>query len=250
MLKLAKINSHQRDINITFDEEPHIYYVKEKPYNLSVTSFIHSFFEEFDSKKIVDKFYDKWQEDENSKYFGLSKDEIINLWEENGKKQSHYGTLMHQAIEDFYNELKPINNSKEFMHFINFYKDHKHLKPYRTEWMVYAEDLKLAGSIDMVFEEDGVLHIYDWKRSKEIKEQNRWQEGKYPLKHLPDANFWHYSLQLNCYKYILENYYDKKVNELCLVILHPNNENYIKLKVPVLKEEVEAIFKMRKESLN
>ena len=175
--------------------------------------------------------------------------ELIDEWEKNGKLQSQLGTKMHLNIEEFYNELKPVNNSKEFMHFINFYLDHKHLKPFRTEWMVYAEDLKLAGSIDMVFEENGKLHIYDWKRSKEIKEQNKWQEGKYPLSHLPDANFWHYSLQLNCYKYILEKYYGKEVDEMNLVVLHPNNDNYIKLKVPQLKEEVEAIFKIRKEEI-
>ena len=26
-----------------------------------------------------------------------------------------------------------------------------HLKPYRTEWMIYDKELKLAGSIDMIF---------------------------------------------------------------------------------------------------
>ena len=37
-------------------------------------------------------------------------------------------------------------------YFIEFIKDFPHLKPYRTEWVVYYEDIKLAGSIDMVYE--------------------------------------------------------------------------------------------------
>ena len=53
------------------------------------------------------------------------------------------------------------------------------MTPYRTEWMIWDKDHKLAGSIDMIFEnEDGTLSIYDWKRSKEIKKQNKWQPSQ------------------------------------------------------------------------
>ena len=58
-----------------------------------------------------------------------------------------------------------------------FVKDHPQLKPYRTEWMIFDEDLKLAGSIDMVYENpDGTLSIYDWKRSKDISKVNGWNK--------------------------------------------------------------------------
>ena len=44
------------------------------------------------------------------------------------------------------------------------------MKPYRTEMMVFDEHVKIAGSIDMLFEnKDKTLSIYDWKRSKKIK---------------------------------------------------------------------------------
>ena len=46
-------------------------------------------------------------------------------------------------------------------------------RPYRTEWMVYHEELRLAGFIDMVFEnKDGTLQIYDWKRCRDIKKND------------------------------------------------------------------------------
>ena len=61
------------------------------------------------------------------------------------------------------------NNSIEFQQFLKYQEDYKDLKPYRTEWMIYDEELKLAGSIDMVNENsDGTLQIRDWKRSKQI----------------------------------------------------------------------------------
>jgi nucleoside-diphosphate-sugar epimerase len=44
----------------------------------------------------------------------------------------------------------------------------------KFEWMIFDEDLKLAGSIDMVYENpDGTLSIYDWKRSKDISKINK-----------------------------------------------------------------------------
>ena len=93
------------------------------------------------------------------------------------------------------------------------------LTPYRTEMMVWDKELRLAGSIDMIFENpDGTLQVYDWKRCKNIKKDNRWQSSTTEcISHLPDTNFWHYSLQLNTYKYMLEKNYGKKVTDMYLV---------------------------------
>ena len=38
---LAKLNSHERDARIQFDEVPHIYYVDGKPMDISVTGWVH-----------------------------------------------------------------------------------------------------------------------------------------------------------------------------------------------------------------
>ena len=73
--------------------------------------------------------------------------------------------------------------------------------------MIYDEELKIAGSIDMVFKElDGTLSIYDWKRSKEIVQESRFNEYSIDsvINYIPDTNYWHYCLQLNVYKAILE----------------------------------------------
>ena len=64
--------------------------------------------------------------------------------------------------------MKVEDDSIEYEFFQNFVKDHPHLEAYRTEWCVYDEDLKIAGSIDMVFKDtrNGEFYIYDWKRTK------------------------------------------------------------------------------------
>jgi ATP-dependent exoDNAse (exonuclease V) beta subunit len=133
-------------------------------------------------------------------------------------------------------------------------RDFPELKAYRTEWMVYYEELKLSGSIDMVFENpDGTLQIYDWKRCQEIVHENAW--GKTAITpcigHLPDTNFWHYTLQLNIYKKILEDKYGKTVTDLYLVCLHPNNWNksYQRIPVPIIEREIVDLFAIRKQEV-
>ena len=48
-MKLEELNPHQRDRRVFFDKDPHIYYIDGKPYDISVTSFIKMFFEEFNA---------------------------------------------------------------------------------------------------------------------------------------------------------------------------------------------------------
>jgi hypothetical protein len=66
-----------------------------------------------------------------------------------------------------------------------------------------------------------------------------------------DSNFWHYSLQLNTYKAILERKYGKQVTYLCLVRLHPDNEEqtYELLEVPILTNEIASLFEEREKEV-
>jgi hypothetical protein len=66
---------------------------------------------------------------------------------------------------------------------------------------------------------------------------------------LDDTNFWHYSLQLNTYKAIIEEKYGRKVVELCLVCLHPNNADYQLIPVPFMEKEMVNLFAYRKQML-
>jgi len=139
----------------------------------SVTTWIHSLFEGFDADKIITKMMlsHKWSQ---SKYYGMTREEIKAQWETNRDNSARQGTQMHYDIECFYNNMDVSNNSIEYKWFLDFEnkRDKDKLTPYRTEMIVYDEELKLVGSIDMLFEEkDGSLHIYDWKRCREIKKQ-------------------------------------------------------------------------------
>lgn len=247
---LSDKNPHPNDSHITFDEGPHIYTIDGDSNYMSVTTFNHSNFEHFDSDKIIQNMMNSPNWSKN-KYYGLTVHEIKQLWENNRNEAANAGTKMHFDIECYYNKCPNKNESIEYKYFMDFVKDHNHLIPYRTEWMVYKKDIRLAGSIDMTFvNDDGTISIYDWKRSKEIIKNSRW--NKYSttdcISHLPDTNFWHYSLQLNTYREILETEYNKIVKDMFLVCLHPDNKNnsYQLFKVPQLHDEINDLFKIRK----
>jgi ATP-dependent exoDNAse (exonuclease V) beta subunit len=250
---LAELNPHPRDQNISFEEGPHIYTVcGDRGGYTSVTTWNHQHFEKFDSDRIINNILKnkKWSSDPSYKYYKMTKEAINKMWDDNRDQAAQAGTKMHYDIECFYNKLDVINNSIEYQYFCKFADDFKELKPYRTEWMVYYEELKLSGSIDMIFENpDGTLQIYDWKRCKEIQHESNF--GKYStttcISHLPDTNFWHYALQLNVYKTILEHKYDKKVTNLYLVCIHPDNayKTYERIEVPFLNDEIEQLFQIR-----
>ena len=275
---LSVRNSHNRDLNIQFFELGHKYEILNEPgvKYTSVTTWNHSLFPEFDADAIIENMMKGKGWKEGHKYWGLNAEQIKSLWNSNRDSVAGAGTDLHFEIECFNNNKRfkiPYTNKQlyemyiskngeklstkpiEWQYFINFVKDHPDLKPYRTEWLVYNEDVKISGSIDMVYEnDDGTLSIYDWKRSKNITRINNYNRFALPpqICHIPDSNFWHYALQLNTYKAILESKYGKKIRDLFLVRLHPEAEekNYELIMVPDLSVEIRDLFVERKTNIN
>ena len=269
---------HPRDALIVFDAGPHKYTCAGEADYMSVTTWNHSHFKAFDADAIITKMMSNKQTWSKSPYYGQTREEIKAGWDKNRDEAAEAGTAMHYAIECYYRGVPPLTpqSGKVFpsveiivdthdpewgvrggtpQQFLSFVAANPTLKPYRTEWMIFDEDVRLAGSIDMVYENeiDGTLMIYDWKRCKEITKFSNFKDAAYAetecISHLPDTNFWHYSLQLNTYKTILEAKYGKKVSRMCLVVLHPNFPTYQVHTVPDLADEMAALMALRKAQL-
>lgn len=253
---LANLNAHPRDKYIEFDEGPHIYTVHGEQGYTSVTTWNHHHFPEFDSDSIITNMLkSNKMNDPNYKYYGMTREQIQAQWDKKRDASSAAGTKMHYDIECYYNKINVENDSVEYSFFKKFLADFPELTPYRTEWMIYYEELKLSGSVDMIYENpDGTLQIYDWKRCETIENENYYGKTAITpcISHLPDTNFWHYSLQLNTYKKILETKYGKTITDLYLVRLHPDNpyKTYERVQVPILDKEMEDLFRERKREVD
>ena len=257
-MTLALRNRHERDNQIHFDEPTHVYTINgsSKGY-CSITKFLHHFFPEFNADEIIQKMMrsKKWPE---SRWHGMSPAAIKEAWNANGREASEAGTAMHLGIEMVMNGAesevpKETKITKEWEFFWNYWReDEKTYEPWRTEWEVWDDDLKLAGSIDMIYrnKKDGTFAIYDWKRSKEIKMENTYASGFGPVAHLPDTNYWHYTLQLNMYRWLLEKHYGVVISEMALIVLHPNNKNYRRFKLNRLEDEIEEMVETRRKAVS
>lgn len=245
MPTLAETNAHPRDSRIRFEDEGHKYFVDgSRGGYVSTTSLIHTLFPKFDADNVIGKMKrsSNWR---NSKYFGMSDDEIKELWETNRDQAAAAGTSMHLNLERFYNDLPHETSSTEFTLFKSFRNDFPDLKPYRTEWVIFDEESLICGSIDIIFTNDrGEYVMCDFKRSKEIKYCNRWQYGsRKTTAHLDDCNFVHYSIQLGIYKYMLEKKYGIRISESFLLVLHPSQDNYLKIETMDMTKEVASFMK-------
>jgi hypothetical protein len=69
---------------------------------------------------------------------------------------------------------------------------------------------------------------------------------KVPLSHINDDALHHYHIQLSIYKYLIEKYTGLKVDEMFIVYMSENIENYEIIEVPYLKDEVEKILESRR----
>ena len=255
---LDKIHKHINDSRISFDEAEHNYFIDGQKAKFSVTEIIDKFFPEFDSAYWAERKATKKLIQDNVEYdsevLQATIKQILEGWEKKRIEAASKGTILHEKIEDFYNEKYHKYYPPEFDFFKNFHNKYKKLKPYRTEWRIFDDSLSLAGTVDMVYQkENGELFIFDWKRTSKLIDQNNqpilkdFNYGLGGLSHIADNSFNRYALQQNVYKFILEKRYDKQISSMNLLILHPNYTNYVHLKLPEMKKEAAFLIEQAKE---
>lgn len=267
-------HAHPRDSRIQFFDDGHIYDIDGRRDFVSCTSLVSRYYEPFDATAILKRMVAKdavFPSDVTpdyvmraGKYKGMTRQQIQQQWTANGKRASGLGTILHGCIEYALNgclDRFPFPAPPEFVdHFPTFQREvlvNEGLTPYRSEWCVFDEVHELAGSIDMTFmtaaKDPDTLLIYDWKRTLKLGEKtNRYRNMCAPLDHLPDTNFWHYALQLNIYRHILETRYGKTIEGMVLVAFHPElpgTKGYQYEPVPFLREETIALFELRSEEI-
>lgn len=236
------INCHPRDKEIHFEPATHTYTCNNQIFK-SVTTIIEEYFEPFDK--------DYWAE-KKAPLLGITPEALKEQWAKKGEIARSLGTQMHEKIERFYLGLP--NDDDETYDLFKLFANYYTLVPFRTEWAIFDEESKVAGTLDFLEFKDGIYNIYDWKRSNKIVingqvcKKNR--IGKFalePISHIPDTTFWHYALQVSMYRFILEKNYNISISSGHLAVFHPENKRPWVVEVPYLRKEVMDILSKIKE---
>lgn len=249
---------YAQDAEIDFEPEEHVYLFQGRERLLPVSSLIAWFFNEFDALSVAEN---QW------KYKGIPMEESLDCWEKSGRMASEVGTFMHAQTENYFRDgsfetlcpfcfkgkTEMVNLERERQHFLHFIEDYR-IHPYRQEWPVYDKELNIAGTIDLICKEsDGEFVIYDWKRSTKVVNAQgqpiveafggRMSKGGI---NLPDTIFYHYCLQQNLYRYMLEEHYGIRIKAMNLVVLHPDYPTYFVASVPKMDEVIQQVVSICK----
>lgn len=237
-------NRHPRDARLEFEPESHTYRVDGEVFD-SVTTVVEDMFERFDAEY--------WATRKATP--GHPREMILREWAAKGELARNLGTEMHDRIERYYlgEPVEQWMTDGTFLRFAAFACDVR-LRPARTEWRIFHEEARLAGTLDMLaFNEARELEIWDWKRSSKIVNtlgmpvvDNPYGKTAFePIDHIPDTVFHHYALQVSVYRRILEEKYGLRISAGHLGVFHPDYDRYWVVDVPYLADEVESILNAR-----
>ena len=240
---------------------------------VSGTGFIANFFEPFDRDGIALK-----SSKGRGKWKGIDPEKIKEIWDNEMNRAIDLGNWYHDQREQEVLACKTLDIGhgdlrvfpSKFASGLKVESDLRLVDGIYPELMVYLESEGICGQADLVEVVDDEVHVYDYKSSKEIpmKSYVNW-EGKSnrmypPISHIDDSKGMHYALQLSLYMYIIlrhnpklrpgkiELHHVKFVKESEDEFGYPiyEQENghakvseLVKIPVPYLKKEIEAMIK-------
>lgn len=211
---------------VLFNKEDHTYSKNGKPY-LSGSTFAHMFEKEFPRDAIAQKVAAR---DEKKV------DDVLAGWDSKGEISLQYGTLIHKCIETWcqYGEMP---NNEYLESIVEDWEEVFGNDPIDFNELFIQDDVhQLCGVADAV----GDYTLYDWKTG-DIHQKISHTLGK----DFPNDRLSLYTLQLNFYRYIIEQN-GGKINHLVIGWL--NGEHWEKVKVDIIdvRPYLEEVWKPTK----
>lgn len=159
--------------------------------------------------------------------FGKPVKEIVSVWKELGKVSHNRGNPLHHYAEASLLDdrltiqkllTKEDSNLALFRSFNKFKKeiiDKNDIKIVSLEAPLCSPTFGLGGTPDAIFFWNGYIFIFDWKTNKVFKEYSSFQVHHEQIKRdypqLTSSHLHKYTLQLQTYRWILENEYGLNV---------------------------------------
>lgn len=197
--------------------------------------------------------------------FNREQQRILDEWDEENRRSCDRGTKIHAELENsFYAKKQDINLSKfEIGGKFECRKDYSDLDIENGVYPEYlisriSEDgkLRIAGQIDLLVKKGNKITIADWKTNKKIETKSFYNSKtkssvkmKFPLNNLDDVNYWHYTLQLSTYAWMVQKLNPEFEIEDLVLVHFDHNDNMTVYHLPYLKDEViKMLNHFKKES--
>lgn len=215
------------------------------------------------SKKFNKELLEAYSISEND--FNREQQAILDEWEKANKESCERGTKIHAELENEYYS-KPKNITLQKYGLGGKFECKKGSTELNLEHGVYPEYLiyrksddgilKIAGQIDLLIKDGNDIYIVDYKTNKSIDMKSGFntQTKKnatmlYPLNNLMDCNYYHYTLQLSTYAYMIQKL-NPNFNIKGLILVHfDHNGNVTQYKLDYLKEEVQRMLYFHKKQV-
>lgn len=185
---------YSKDGLCAFDPTSHTYRIGDRVLP-GVTGIISRFKNKFDADEVAAKY---------AKKNGLIKEDVLADWDRRGRESREAGTTVHALIEDFFvnGEVPCFGAGGKLAAAVQMIQDlfiTDRLQAVACEEVVHNG--AIASQIDLVAKDrEGNLYILDWKTNSTISDNGWGRMMMPPFDYLPDAPFYHYSLQLSFYK--------------------------------------------------
>lgn len=197
--------------------------------------------------------------------FNETQQGILDDWDNENRKSCERGTKIHEEIEhSFYKEGHDISLQKfgiggKF----ECKKDYSELDleyGVYPEYLIYRESddgiLRIAGQVDLIIKSGNEITIVDHKTNKKIEQKSGFNTStrsnvkmKYPLNNLMDCNFYHYTMQLSTYAWMLQKINPNFVIKYLILNHYDHNGNNTLYHCEYLKNEVEKMLYFYKKQV-
>jgi len=182
---------------ITFEPKEHKYTNENNEEYVSVTTLLQKEFP-FNAKEIANKV----STISSSRYHGMSEARILRMWDDS----SVHGTVVHEAVEEYIKEdIYP--SDPQLIPLIEQFKKLSFRGDLLSEILVWDDELKIAGTADILEIFPDHINLFDIKTSNKLSED----------KHMK------FSLQLEMYRRMIEDNFKKPTRSIAILWF----ENYV-----------------------
>lgn len=197
--------------------------------------------------------------------FNETQQGILDEWDNENRRSCERGTEIHEEIEhSFYNNPHDISLQKfgiggKF----ECKRDYSELDleyGVYPEYLIYRESddgiLRIAGQVDLIIKSGNEITIVDHKTNKKIEQKSGFNTStrsnvkmKYPLNNLMDCNFYHYTMQLSTYAWMLQKINPNFIIKDLILNHYDHNGNNTLYHCEYLKSEVEKMLYFYKKQV-